>query len=106
MVATLQKTGRLLELDLLSKPQVEASSDLQLWAVSKEDGSIKPLGLIDVEKHVEIKLTKPEWGLIASAEFLLVSVEKKGGSTTGLPSKMLVSKGLCVKVQGWESKTG
>jgi len=105
MVATLQKDGRLLALDLLQKPKVAEENDIQIWAVSKNDGSIKSLGLIEIEKHVELQLTKPEWGLIKSAEFLMVSIENKGGSTTGLPSERLISKGLCVQVQGWQDKT-
>lgn len=105
MVATLKKTGRLLALDLLQKPNVAQDNDIQIWAISKDDGSIKSLGLIDVAKRVELQLTKPEWGLIKSAEFLMVSIESKGGSTTGLPSERLISKGLCVQVQGWQDKT-
>jgi len=106
MVATLKKTGRSLALDLLQKPKIEQENDIQLWTISKEDGSYKSLGIINVEKRVELQLTKPEWGMIKDAEYLIVSVENKGGSTTGLPSSKVISKGLCVKVEGWETKTG
>jgi len=34
----------------------------------------------------------------------MVSVEKVGGA--GLPSNRIVSKGLCVKVEGWKTETG
>jgi anti-sigma-K factor RskA len=105
MVATLKQTGRLLALDLLQNPKIEPDKDIQLWTISKEDGSFKSLGLINIDKRVEIALTKPEWGLIKDAEFLVVSIESKGGSTTGLPSDKIITKGLCVKVEGWEAKT-
>ncbi|RLU01934.1 anti-sigma factor domain-containing protein [Ketobacter sp.] len=104
MVVTLTKTGRLLALDMLEKPQVEQHQNLQLWAVSKVDGSISSLGAIQVEKHIEKALTKPQWGLIADAEYLLVSVETATG--VAQPSARVVAKGLCVKVEGWQAKTG
>ena len=106
MVATLKKEGRLLAFDILKKPEVPANATLQLWAVSREDSSVKSLGLIELKGHAEKNLTKPEWGLIQSAEHLIVSIENSGGSTTGLPSTQLVAKGLCVKVQDWQSKAG
>ena len=104
MVVTLTKTGRVLALDMLEKPTVETHQNLQLWAVSKVDGSIGSLGEISVEKHIEKSLTKPQWGLISNAEYLLVSVETERG--VNLPSDRVVAKGLCVKVEGWQSKTG
>ena len=103
MVVTLTQAGRVLALDMLQKPQIESHQNLQLWAISRVDGSITSLGLIDVEKHIEKSLTKPQWGLIKDAEYLLVSVENVGGS--GSPSDRILSKGLCVKVEGWQSKT-
>ena len=104
MVVTLTQAGRVLALDMLEKPQVEQHQKLQLWAVSKVDGSISSLGEISVEKHIEKSLTKPQWGLISNAEYLLVSLET-GTGVTG-PSDRVVAKGLCVKVEGWQTKTG
>lgn len=104
MVVTLTQTGRVLALDMLEKPVLERNQNLQLWAISKVDGSISSLGVIDVEKRIEKSLTKPQWGLIKNAEYLMVSVEKVGGA--GLPSNRIVSKGLCVKVEGWKTETG
>ncbi|WP_020405325.1 anti-sigma factor [Hahella ganghwensis] len=106
MVVTLKKTDRLLSLDILKKPQVPQSSTLQLWAVSREDGSIRSLGVVELKGHTERNLSKAEWGLIQSAEHLIVSVEKTGGSITGTPSTLLVAKGLCVKVEDWQSRSG
>lgn len=104
MVVTLTKEGRVLALDMLQKPIIENNENLQLWAISKEDGSIASLGALNVEKHVEKSLTKPQWGLIANAEYLIVSVENVANAAQ--PSQRIVSKGLCVKVEGWQSKTG
>lgn len=106
MVATLTKADRALSLNLLQKPQVPKNGTLQLWAVSREDGSVSSLGLVELAERVEWNLTKPEWGLIKNAEYLVVSVENKGGSTSGMPSEQLVAKGLCVKVEGWQGSAG
>ncbi|RLU03201.1 MAG: hypothetical protein D9N11_05310 [Ketobacter sp.] len=104
MVVTLTQAGRVLALDMLEKPQVDQNQKLQLWAVSKVDGSVSSLGEISVEKHIEKSLTKPQWGLISDAEYLLVSLETSPGVSR--PSDRVLAKGLCVKVEGWQSKTG
>lgn len=104
MVVTLTQAGRTLSLDMLQKPQIESHQSLQLWAISRVDGSIISLGQINVEKHIEKSLSKPQWGLIKDAEYLIVSVENTPGANS--PSTRIVAKGLCVKVEGWQSKTG
>ena len=104
MVVTLTQTGRVLSLDMLQKPQIASDQQLHLWAISRVDGSITSLGQISVEKHLEKSLTKPQWGLIKDAEYLIVSVENTAGVTQ--PSDRILTKGLCVKVEGWQTKTG
>jgi anti-sigma-K factor RskA len=90
-----------LALDVLEKPQLNADQHLQLWAVSREDGSVASLGAVQLEKRVETSLTKEQWGLITNAEYLLVSAETQSGVTA--PGSRILAKGLCVKVEGWKS---
>ena len=104
MVVTLNKTGRVLTLDMLEKPQIVKGKSLQLWAISHENGETKSLGSIPLEKHIKKNLSKPQWGLIKNAEYLIVSVENPN-LTSPIPTGRIISKGLCVKVEGWESKT-
>jgi anti-sigma-K factor RskA len=104
MVVTLTQENRILALDMLQKPQLAPDQSLQLWAISRVDGSITSLGSLTMEKHIEKSLTKPQWGLIKDAEYLIVSVESAVGATR--PSERIISKGLCVKVEGWKSETG
>lgn len=103
MVVTLTKAGRVLRLDMLQKPEVPADRKLQLWAISREDGSTESLGTIGVEKQIETNLSKAQWGLIKNAEYLIVSVEEQDAAA---PSALVIAKGLCVKVEGWKSGTG
>ena len=104
MVVTLTKAGRVLTLDMLQKPTLNKHQGLQLWAISKVDGSVASLGVIEVAKHSEKALSKPQWGLITNAAYLMVSVETRG--SVAKPSHLVVAKGLCVKVEGWKAKTG
>ncbi|MDY6920362.1 MAG: anti-sigma factor [Pseudomonadota bacterium] len=101
MVVTLTQSGRVMRVDMLAKPQLDDGQDLQLWAVSKTDGRIESLGVIPVEKQVETALTKSQWGLIKDAEYLLVSAVNPGGQAA--PGERVLAKGLCVKVEGWQS---
>ncbi|HBS41489.1 MAG TPA: hypothetical protein DEA26_02325 [Oceanospirillales bacterium] len=104
MVVTLVQEGRQLSLDMLQKPVIADDQVLHLWAISKEDGHIRSLGTIPVEKHIEKTLSKPQWGMISSAEHLIVSVETTAQVLT--PGPDIIAKGLCVKVEGWQAKTG
>ena len=103
MVVTLVQEGRQLSLDMLKKPVVSDGQILHLWAISKEDGNIRSLGTVPVEKHIEKTLTKPQWGMISSAEHLIVSVETSDQVLA--PGPDIIAKGLCVKVEGWQAKT-
>lgn len=105
MVATLEKAQGLLRLNLLQKPVLKANQSLQLWSISKQDGSIESLGLIGVNQRNETKLNKTQWSLIANSEYLILTKENLGGSTTGSPSDLVVAKGLCVKVDSWTSQS-
>lgn len=101
MVVTLVKSGRQMTVDILQKPSIETQQSLQLWAISKEDGSIASLGNVQLEKQIKTTLTKEQWGLIASAESLLLTAENASGAQA--PSNQIIAKGLCVKVEGWKS---
>ena len=103
MVVTLSKEGRALSLDMLQKPVIADNHVLHLWAISKDDGNIRSLGTVPVEKHIEKTLTKPQWGMISSAEHLIVSVETS--DRVSAPGPNIIAKGLCVKVEGWQAKT-
>lgn len=101
MVVTLTKEGRVLTMDVLLKPQLEAGQHMQIWAVSRDDGSIAKLSAVQLEKRIEASLTKEQWGLISSAESLIVTAETL--ADVSAPGERILAKGLCVKVEGWKS---
>ncbi len=105
MVATLVQDGRRLRLDLLKKPRVPENQQLQLWAQSREDGRFRSLGNLPLEKQSEATLSREEWGLIRSAEYLVVSVEAPGELALQ-PSPEIIARGLCVRVEGWKKQAG
>lgn len=78
--------------------QVSADKSLQLWAVSKTDGTTKPLVVLASSDHKQIELSETQWAQIKDAESLLLTVEASGGSTTNKPSNTLIAKGVCIRV--------
>lgn len=78
--------------------QVSADQALQIWAVSKTDGSVRSLVVLANPGEKQIELSQAQWGLIKDAETLLLTVEASGGSTTNTPSSALIAKGVCVRV--------
>jgi anti-sigma-K factor RskA len=82
---------------------IPADKNVQLWAISKSDGQIRPLGVFaqtDVEQQ---ELSVPNWRLIKDAEYLLLTEEDVGGSPLDEPSDSIVAKGVCVLLAKIES---
>ena len=73
-----------------------ADKNLQLWAVSKSDGQIRPLGVFDRTDIQQLPLTVPQWRLIKDSSHLLLTEEDVGGSPLDEPSEIVVAKGVCV----------
>jgi|SRR5690606_34482082 len=78
-------------------------SSLQLWARSKRDGQVRSLAVFDDAEDARIALAQAEWRLIRDAQELLLTREEKGGSPLGEPSKILLAKGICVRLHLGES---
>jgi len=51
---------------------------------------------------VEQQLTEAQWRLIKDSDSLIVTIEEQGGSPIGEPSDIIVSRGLCVRLQEWQ----
>lgn len=80
------------EIDKLDK-----DSDAQLWAVSKRDGEIRPISVLENTQVAKLDLDEANWRLITDAAYLLLTQEEKGGSAIDEPSDILLAKGFCVR---------
>ncbi len=78
--------------DITQKP----GSDLQLWALSRSDNQARSLAVFDKAGINQLKIGKPEWGLIKDAEYLILTEEQPGGSHNQ-PSNLILAKGLCIQ---------
>lgn len=76
--------------------KIAPDKNVQLWAVSKRDGQIRPLGVFAQTDILEVELTIPNLRLIKDAESLLLTEEDIGGSPIDEPSDVILAKGVCV----------
>jgi anti-sigma-K factor RskA len=76
--------------------KISPSKNVQLWAVSKRDGQIRPLGVFAQTNVAQVELSTANWRLIKDAESLLLTEEDVGGSAIDEPSDVILAKGVCV----------
>lgn len=76
--------------------EIADDKNLQLWAVSKRDGQIRPLGVFAQTDIQQLPLTIPQWRLIKDSSHLLLTEEDVGGSPLDEPSDVVLAKGVCV----------
>lgn len=75
---------------------IAPEKNVQLWAVSKSDKQIRPLGVFTHTDIAQLELTTANWRLIKDAESLLLTEEEVGGSPIDEPSEVVLAKGVCV----------
>lgn len=76
--------------------EIADDKNLQLWAVSKRDGQIRPLGVFAQTDIQQLPLTVPQWRLIKDSSHLILTEEDVGGSPLDEPSEVVLAKGVCV----------
>jgi anti-sigma-K factor RskA len=86
------------------KLKINADKNVQLWAVSKRDGQIRPIGVFAKTEHGEITLSKSSLHLVKEAESLILTEEDVGGSAIDEPSSVILAKGVCVLVADEQNK--
>lgn len=75
---------------------IPEDKNLQLWAISKRDGQVRPLGVFAQTDIKELPLAEAHWRLIKDASHLILTEEDVGGSPLDEPSDLLLAKGACV----------
>lgn len=76
--------------------EIAPDKNLQLWAISKRDGQIRPLGVFSATDATDLPLTVAQWRLIKDSLHLLLTEEDVGGSPLDEPSETILAKGVCV----------
>lgn len=104
IVASTYGESQKLVVNVVNSPAIEKEQALELWVVSKTDAQARSLGVIPQgETLIEQQLTQAQWRLIKDSDSLIVTIEDAGGSPIGEPSEYIVSKGLCVRLQEWNT---
>jgi anti-sigma-K factor RskA len=76
--------------------EIPADKNLQLWAISKRDGQIRPLGVFAETNLHSLTISVAQWRLIKDASHLILTEEDVGGSPLDEPSELILAKGACV----------
>lgn len=78
------------------KITIAPDKNVQLWAVSKRDGQIRPLGVFAETNLQQLDISVAQWRLIKDASHLILTEEDIGGSPIDEPSELILAKGVCV----------
>lgn len=104
LVASTYGESKKLVVNVVNMPSIEKEQAFELWVVSKTDAQARSLGVIPQgKKLIEQQLTQAQWRLIKDSDSLIVTMEEAGGSPIGEPSEYIVSRGLCVRLQEWNT---
>ncbi|WDE12607.1 anti-sigma factor [Thalassomonas haliotis] len=102
LVASTYGESQKLVVNIINAPEISTEESLELWVVSKTDQQARSLGVLPGNQALlEQQLTRAQWRLIKDSESLIVTLEEAGGSAIGEPSEMIVSRGLCIRLQEW-----
>ncbi len=77
--------------------ELTPDTSMQLWAVSKRDGEVRPIAIFIDTSIESLPLNNAQWRLVTDADFLLLTEEEAGGSAIDEPSDILLAKGVCVR---------
>ncbi len=104
LVVTAFKEPWRLTIEPVASTTLRADQVLQVWAVEKETGVVRPLtafapDLSRQHKAQQIALTEAHWKLIKTAHSLTVSIESAGSRPTA-PTTPILYSGLCINLKG------
>lgn len=104
IVASTYGESKKLIINVIESPALNNQQSHELWVVSKTDNEARSLGVIPHgQTLIEQQLTQAQWRLIKDSKSLIVTIEDEGGSPIGEPGDVIVSRGLCVRLQEWDN---
>jgi anti-sigma-K factor RskA len=80
-------------------PATQKGQVLQIWAIEKDTGTVRPLARAKADAPAQISLGAEGWQLVRSAQTLAVSIEP-AGTTPAEPSTALLYSGACINLKG------
>lgn len=102
IVASTYGESKKLIINVINSPELTQDQTHELWVVSKTDSEARSLGVIPKDQAlIEQQLTQAQWRLIKDSDSLIITIEESGGSPIGEPGDIIVSRGLCVRLQEW-----
>jgi anti-sigma-K factor RskA len=80
-------------------PRPPEGQILQIWAIEKDTGAVRPLATAKPDTPAQVGLNDEAWKLVRSAQALAVSIEPAGATATA-PTTALLYSGLCINLRG------
>lgn len=88
-----------LNIEPLAPLAAETGKALQVWAVEKKTGIVRPLTQMAAADAQRIALGETAWKLVRGAESLVVTLET-AGSPPPAPTGPILYSGLCINLKG------
>ncbi|MDL1863455.1 hypothetical protein FBR04_20880 [Betaproteobacteria bacterium PRO7] len=95
-----QAVERRIRVKIVAHPEMPDGTSWEAWLVRGQDEPPLSLGLVTTEEHQVLEVPALAARALQSALAIGVTVEPKGGSTTGRPSGPFQFQGLVLKVDG------
>lgn len=80
-------------------PRPAEGQVLQIWAIEKDTGTVRPLAVARADAPAQVALSGEGWKLVRGAQSLAISVEASG-ATPNAPTTPLIYSGVCINLKG------
>jgi anti-sigma-K factor RskA len=99
IVVTAFKSPWRVNIETLAPPTLPPGKVLQVWAVEKDTGVVRPLVAFTPGQLQQHALSEADWKLIRNAHALAVNIEP-AGSNPSTPTTPVLYSGLCLSLKG------
>jgi anti-sigma-K factor RskA len=99
LILTAYKNPWLLTVEPLGVAPPPPGKVLQVWAIEKDTGIVRPLLAIASAQSQQIRLSESEWKLVRTAQSLAVNLEA-AGTAPATPTSPVLYSGLCINLKG------